>query len=44
MFIPEFWCGVVATIAVELASVIILAIVLASEPKKIKKDDVEDEE
>ena len=31
MFIPEFWCGVGATILVEFVGLVILAIVL---PKK----------
>lgn len=28
MYIPEFWCGVIATVAVEFCSVIIYSIYL----------------
>ena len=35
MYIPEFWCGVVATIATEFISIIVACVV--SERKKGKK-------
>ena len=35
MYIPEFWCGVVATLAVEF--VVLIVAVVISERKKNKK-------
>ncbi len=34
MYIPEFWCGVVATIIAELAAFIIYCIALSLKKKK----------
>lgn len=42
MFIPEFWCGVAATVLTEFVAIIIVAIAVALEPKKTKQYDEED--
>lgn len=41
MFISEFWCGVIATLGVELGAVIVS--VAIDEIKKNKKKDKKDE-
>lgn len=34
MYIPEFWCGVAATLAVEFVVIIVAAVVSESEGEK----------
>lgn len=39
MYIPDFWCGVLSTIGVELLIVIIMLVTFAVNDKKRKKND-----
>ena len=40
MYIPEFWCGVVATIVVEVIGIVIWAIADTHKKKKAKEENV----
>lgn len=39
MYIPEFWCGVLAIIGIEILIVITMAIIFIVNDKKEKKDN-----
>jgi hypothetical protein len=39
MYIPPFWCGVIATVLVELLATIIMAFAVRTKPEKGEKDD-----
>lgn len=39
MYIPEFWCGVLSVIGIELLVVIIIAVNFTVTDKKRKKND-----
>ena len=40
MYIPPFWCGVIATMLVELlVTIIIMAYAVRTKPEKGEKDD-----
>ena len=38
MYIPEFWCGVIATIVAEIVGTIAVTIFLTKENKDTKKE------
>ncbi len=37
MYIPEFWCGVIATLFIELALVVVYGIYLSNKNKEIEE-------
>lgn len=39
MYIPPFWCGVIATVLAELLATIIMAFAVRKKPDKGEKDD-----
>lgn len=39
MYIPDFWCGVLACIAVEFVVIITAALLISTKPSKNDKED-----